>query len=74
MFLRQRLRKHHGAARSGNIGVRCVYSRESVAAPADACDVDGTLNCAGYGSSVTVTASFGMTCASVALEFLSLRK
>ena len=72
--LRQRLRKHHGAARTGRIGVRCVYSRESVVAPADACDVDGTLNCAGYGSSVTVTASFGMTCAAVALEFLSPRK
>jgi len=72
--LRQRLRKHHGAARTGAIGVRCVYSRESVVAPADACEVDGTLNCAGYGSSVTVTASFGMTCAAVALEFAAAQK
>ena len=28
--LRQRLRQHHGAARKGAIGVRCVFSREPV--------------------------------------------
>ncbi|MEP7058269.1 MAG: ThiF family adenylyltransferase [Caldimonas sp.] len=68
--LRQRLRKHHGAARSGRIGLRCVYSREPLQAPADACDVDGSLNCHGYGSSVAVTATFGMVAASVAIESL----
>ena len=67
--LRQRLRKQHGAPRSGPIGLRCVYSRESVALPDSECDVDGTLNCAGYGSAVTVTASFGFVAASAALEF-----
>lgn len=73
--LRQRLRKQHGAARSGKIGLRCVFSRESVATPGgDACDVDGSLNCHGYGSSVTVTAAFGMACAGVALEFASAQK
>ena len=73
--LRQRLRKQHGASRSGKIGLRCVFSRESVAAPGgDACDVDGSLNCHGYGSSVTVTAAFGMACAGVALEFASAQK
>jgi len=73
--LRQRLRKHHGAARSGKIGLRCVFSRESVAAPEGGeCDVDGSLNCHGYGSSVTVTAAFGMACAGVALEFASAQK
>jgi len=61
--LRQRLRKHHGAPRTGRIGVRCVYSREEVKAPPDACDVDGSLNCHGYGSSVAVTATFGMVAA-----------
>jgi tRNA A37 threonylcarbamoyladenosine dehydratase len=66
--LRQRLRKHHGAARSGRIGLRCVYSREAVHAPAGACAVDGSLNCHGYGSSVAVTATFGMVSASVAIE------
>ena len=73
--LRQRLRKQHGAARNGKIGLRCVFSRESVTAPVgDACDVDGSLNCHGYGSSVAVTAAFGMACAGVALEFASAQK
>jgi tRNA A37 threonylcarbamoyladenosine dehydratase len=61
--LRQRLRKQ-GARRDGRMGVRCVFSRESVAAPAgEACDVDGSLNCHGYGSSVMVTATFGLVAA-----------
>jgi tRNA A37 threonylcarbamoyladenosine dehydratase len=68
--LRQRLRKDAGAARSGRIGVRCVFSRESVVAPQDSCDSDGTLNCHGYGSSVTVTATFGMVAAAEALAQL----
>jgi tRNA A37 threonylcarbamoyladenosine dehydratase len=72
--LRQRLRKAHGAAREGRIGLACVFSREPVSAPAgaDACDVDGTLNCHGYGSSVGVTATFGMVAATRALEFTTL--
>jgi tRNA A37 threonylcarbamoyladenosine dehydratase len=61
--LRQRLRRDHGAARSGRIGLRCVFSREAVAVPADACDSDGSLNCHGYGSAVMVTASMGMAAA-----------
>ena len=75
--LRQRLRSQHGAPRSGRIGVRCVFSRESVAPPEPeeiACDIgdapaspaarrDNTLNCHGYGSTVVVTASFGMAAA-----------
>jgi tRNA A37 threonylcarbamoyladenosine dehydratase len=76
--LRQRLRKHHGAARQGRIGLRCVFSRESVAMPDAACSAgngtdattDGSLNCAGYGSSVTVTATFGMVAAGEALAEL----
>jgi len=68
--LRNRLRRQHGAARSGAIGVRCVFSRESVVAPTQACDVDGSLNCHGYGSSVAVTATFGMVAASAAIEAL----
>ena len=68
--LRQRLRSQHGAPRTGRIGVRCVFSRESVAPPEIECAPgeegvarDNTLNCHGYGSSVTVTASFGMVAA-----------
>ena len=68
--LRQRLRKEHGAARQGRMGLRCVFSRESVAMPAESCETDGTLNCAGYGSSVTVTATFGMVAAGEAISQL----
>ncbi|RYX95814.1 MAG: tRNA threonylcarbamoyladenosine dehydratase [Comamonadaceae bacterium] len=90
--LRYRLRREHGAARTGKIGVACVFSREAVMQPAavaalaareeadageeTACAVpdaavdqsapdagDGSLNCHGYGSVVSVTATFGL-CAS----------
>jgi tRNA A37 threonylcarbamoyladenosine dehydratase len=72
--LRQRLRRDGHAARQGPIGVRCVYSRESVAPPADACGeaADGSLNCHGYGSSVAVTATFGMVAAGEAISQLLL--
>lgn len=72
--LRYRLRKHHGAARGDKpIGIQGVFSREPVA-PADAsCAVqgDGSLNCHGYGSVVSVTATFGMCAASEILNFLA---
>ena len=72
--LRQRLRKHHGAAGKGPIGLRCVFSRESVAPPvADAAVALGAsvpLSCHGYGSSVTVTATFGMVAAGEAVALL----
>lgn len=76
--LRQRLRKQHGVARNGKIGLRCVFSREAVTAPGDVCEVgdasDSSLNCHGYGSSVGVTATFGMVAASLALESAAARK
>jgi tRNA A37 threonylcarbamoyladenosine dehydratase len=72
--LRQRLRKEGAAPRQGRIGLRCVFSREAVAAPAGgsaaACATDGTLNCHGYGSSVVVTATFGMVAAGEAVAQL----
>jgi tRNA A37 threonylcarbamoyladenosine dehydratase len=73
--LRQRLRKA-GAPRSGRIGVRCVFSREAVLKPdAAGCaiddePIDGSLNCSGYGSSVAVTATFGMVAAGDAINTL----
>jgi tRNA A37 threonylcarbamoyladenosine dehydratase len=76
--LRQRLRKAGAAARSGAIGVRCVFSREAVARPdapaceADAAPVDGSLNCHGYGSSVAVTATFGMVAAGDLMHTLAV--
>jgi tRNA A37 threonylcarbamoyladenosine dehydratase len=65
--LRYRLRKAHGAPRQGRIQVACVFSREPVAPPDASCVLpgtsDGTLNCHGYGSMVSVTASFGLCAA-----------
>lgn len=64
--LRYRLRREHGAARDGKkIGIACVFSRESVSQPDASCavDGDGTLNCSGYGSQVSVTATFGQCAA-----------
>lgn len=68
--LRQRLRKSGAAPKQGAMGLRAVFSRETVAAPAEACDSDGSLNCHGYGSSVTVTATFGFVAAGEALRLL----
>ena len=70
--LRYRLRRAYGAARSGPIGLRCVCSREPVRRSADAaCDAAPQgLSCAGYGSSVMVTATFGMVAAGVAVNAL----
>lgn len=71
--LRQRLRQRHGAARKGTIGVRCVFSREAVREPEEACEVDGSLNCHGYGSAVSVTATFGLVAAGEIIEDLVVR-
>ncbi|MDA7418182.1 tRNA threonylcarbamoyladenosine dehydratase [Xenophilus arseniciresistens] len=74
--LRQRLRKHHGAAREGRkIGISCVFSREAVAPPDPSCLIgeggDGSLNCHGYGSVVSVTATFGQCAAGWVLDRLA---
>ena len=76
--VRALLRKEYGFAREPKkkFGVDCVFSPEQVrrTISADSCAVDGVaadipvdptagLNCAGYGSSVAVTASFGFAAA-----------
>jgi tRNA A37 threonylcarbamoyladenosine dehydratase len=67
--VRQRLRKEANAPRHGTMGLICVFSREPVLRPtSDDCAVEGNLACHGYGSSVTVTATFGMVAASAVLE------
>lgn len=81
--LRQRLRqaglvprgdlpRAGGASKARLTGLRCVFSREPVTLPvaAEGCAVDGSLNCHGYGSSVVVTASFGMAAAGEAISQL----
>lgn len=54
-------------------GLNCVFSREPVQRPDQSCAVEGSLNCAGYGSSVMVTASFGMAAAAQALSMVRER-
>ena len=66
--LRYRLRKEHGAARKGKMGVACVFSREAVLQPAAKDQSDGSLNCHGYGSVVSVTATFGQCAAGWVLD------
>jgi tRNA A37 threonylcarbamoyladenosine dehydratase len=72
--LRYRLRKERGAPKEGKkMGVRCVFSRENVAPPDPSCNIegDGSLNCHGYGSAVTVTATFGLVASSLVVNFLA---
>ncbi len=74
--LRYNWRRERGAARDGKeIGVACVFSRESVAPPDASCAVqgDGSLNCSGYGSVVSVTATFGQCAAGWVIDQISSR-
>ncbi len=72
--LRQRLRQRHEGPRKGPMRVACVFSREAVrgsqAASCEQPQRSGSLNCAGYGSSVMVTATFGMVAAAHALKLV----
>jgi tRNA threonylcarbamoyladenosine dehydratase len=68
--VRGRLRRDYGFALKGKMNVPCVFSREAVRINDD-CDPEAKLACAGYGSSVAVTASFGMALASLALAYLA---
>ncbi len=69
--VRARLRKEFGFSRDPKqkFGVDCVFSPEQIRRPAAGCDTDDEfdaaagLACAGYGSSVAVTASFGFAAA-----------
>lgn len=75
--LRYQLRKHHGAPREGKqIGVACVFSREPVAPPDASCAIegDGSLNCHGYGSAASVTATFGLCAAGWLMDRIASRK
>lgn len=72
--VRYSLRKEYAAPREGKkMGVMCVYSPEAVVGPDASCGItgDGTLNCHGFGSLVTVTATFGQCAASVILNKLA---
>lgn len=70
--LRNRLRKNHQAPKAGKkMGVACVFSRESVRQPTATTCHDSSLNCHGYGSSVTVTATFGLCAAGWVMQQLA---
>jgi tRNA A37 threonylcarbamoyladenosine dehydratase len=78
--VRALLRKGYGFPRDSGkkFGVDCVFSPEPIVRPAPTgalCEGDARgpqgLNCAGYGSVVTVTASFGMAAAARVLARLS---
>ena len=72
--VRYRLRREFGAPRSGPMRLPCVCSAEPVRPALQAgCDNAAQgLNCGGYGSSVMVTATFGMVAASAALEAMTM--
>ncbi|MCF8208180.1 MAG: tRNA threonylcarbamoyladenosine dehydratase [Rhodoferax sp.] len=73
--IRYNLRRNFNAPKAGkNLGVSCIFSRESVQASDSACattQTDATLNCHGYGSLVSVTATFGLCAAGWIIEKIS---
>lgn len=75
--VRSVLRKEYGFTRDPKkkFGIAAVFSSEPLRYPEDAsCDQASSLtglNCAGYGSAVCVTASFGLFAASAALKHLA---
>ena len=80
-LVRKRLRQHHGFPRGtkNKFGIDAVFSMEALSMPVteEVCEVgEGTtavsgLNCAGFGSSVVVTASFGLRAAAHVLNKLA---
>jgi tRNA threonylcarbamoyladenosine dehydratase len=83
--VRNQLRRDHGFPKAptshkkspAKFGITAIYSDEQVLQPnaeiEESCEVDTAitgLNCAGYGSSVCVTAPFGMVAAAIVLNQL----
>ncbi|MGV3653176.1 MAG: tRNA cyclic N6-threonylcarbamoyladenosine(37) synthase TcdA [Noviherbaspirillum sp.] len=73
--VRKRLRSAHGFPRGekSKFGIDAVFSTEPVRMPEGAACATGAggLNCAGYGSAMVVTASFGMAAAAQVLQGLA---
>jgi tRNA A37 threonylcarbamoyladenosine dehydratase len=63
-----------GKSKPAKLGIQCVYSDEEVITPDRVCETADTaitgLNCAGYGSSVCVTAPFGFTAAGLLIRHI----
>ena len=83
--VRNQLRREHGFPKAPTshkksavkFGITALYSDEQVLQPSSdieaGCEVDAAvtgLNCAGYGSSVCVTAPFGMAASSIVLNHI----
>ncbi len=75
--VRTTLRRNYGFPETAkaNFGIPCIYSNEHVIRPIEpACDNEDNsitgLSCAGYGSSVCVTAPFGMAATAAMLGLL----
>ncbi|MBF4988252.1 ThiF family adenylyltransferase [Methylophilus sp. 14] len=78
--VRNQLRRDHGFPKasdhkkSAKFGIAAVYSDEPVERPEEACETSSAgltgLNCAGYGSSICVTASAGFVAAQQAIQQL----
>lgn len=80
--VRKRLRAQHGFPRGtkNKFGIDAVFSTEPLRFPetAEACEIDGDdkagvtgLNCAGFGSAMVVTATFGLVAAAQVLRKLA---
>ncbi len=69
--VRQRLRKAGAPAAGRRMGWHYVYSNEPVVRPQEADMCDATLNCSGYGSLVSVTATFGLCAAGWVMAHLA---
>jgi tRNA A37 threonylcarbamoyladenosine dehydratase len=85
-LVRKRLRQNHGFPRGAKskFGIDAVFSMEVLSMPetAEACEISADastntsagvtgLNCAGFGSSIVVTASFGLMAAAQVLRKLA---
>ena len=82
--VRNLLRRDYGFAKSdtaknklSKFGIQCIYSDEEAIKPDQVCGTDDNaitgLNCAGYGSSVCVTAPFGFVASGLLLQQLLRR-
>lgn len=67
--IRYQLRREHGFSKDAKkkMGVPVFYSNEQVQR-SNVCDAQAGLNCAGYGSLVSVTATMGMQMAACAIQ------
>ena len=72
---RRLLRRDYGfpANPKRRFGVPCVWSDEPQVEPPDVCDTqpEGSLNCAGFGAGMPVTAAFGLAAAGYVIDRLS---